>query len=220
MKRPDLQAMRRRTVEIDFRHGHHHLGGALSALPIIAEIYAAMDLEHDVFILSKGHSSAAWYAVLEAYGYHPDVTCLHPERTLHNDDAPDTTGVGFTTGSLGHGLPMAVGMALGKRLRGEPGNVYVLLGDGEAMEGTTWESLLLARRLELHNRLHVHLDNNGWQGFGAVQDDTPALASKIFPVKVHTRPKGFGVKLYEEHPDWHVHWMTETEFQQIMQELK
>jgi transketolase len=220
MKRPDLRAMRRRTVEIDFRHGHHHLGGALSALPIIAGIYAEMNLEQDVFILSKGHASAAWYAVLEAYGYQPDVTCLHPERTSGNDSAPDKTGVHFTTGSLGHGLPMAVGMALGKQLRGEPGNVSVVLGDGEAMEGTTWESLLLARRLKLHDRLHVHLDANGWQGFGEVQDDTPALASQIFPVRVHTRPKGFGVKLYQEHPDWHVHWMTEAEFQQIMLELQ
>ena len=126
----------RRTIEIDHKHGMHHLPSALSALPVIAGVY---DKFHpgDVFVLSKGHAYAALGAVLESRGLRPDYTHSHPDRDPAN-------GVTCTAGSLGHGLPMAVGIALGKKLAGEPGTVHVLVGDGEALEGTTWESLLMA----------------------------------------------------------------------------
>jgi transketolase len=207
----------RRTIEIAVMqrsiNGHGHIGSSLSALPIIKGIYAGMDLQNDVFILSKGHAVAAWIAVLEKYGFTPNPFQVHPERCLQD-------GITCTTGSLGHGLPMAVGIAYAKQLSGNTGKVHVLMGDGECLEGTTWESLNIARRYQLHN-LTVHVDDNGWQGSCRALDlALPSLMNNIFPVKTYGRNKGLGVKLFEDHPDWHVHYLTDAEVRQIMEELR
>ena len=201
-------------VEIDHQYNHGHLPGCLSALPTIADIYAKMDLSHDVFILSKGHACAAWYAVLEKYGYHPDVSKVHP-------DIDPANGIPCTTGSLGHGLPIAVGMALAKRIKDEIGTVYVLLGDGECLEGTTWESLLLADQLELSN-LQVIVDYNGWQGSGEVVCNRAVSMAVCLlnSARLKFNRKGIGLMLFEAHRDWHVHHLTDAEYNQIMEELQ
>lgn len=211
MTRFDLKSLMRRTVEIDYRGKHRHLPGSLSALPIIADIYEQMTAD-DVFILSKGHSCAALYAVLEAIGYHPDVSLVHPERDPAN-------GVTITAGSLGHGLPIGVGIAYAKRLLNQPGFVHVLMGDGECHEGTTWEALLLAARLNLHPTLAVHVDCNGWQGSEAVLMDCIFLMRNIFPVAAHDTKKGAGIKMFEEHPEKSVHLVTDEDYAAIMKEL-
>ena len=208
-----LTPLRRRMIELAKKHSHGHLCGALSALPIINEIYGEMNPKHDVFVLSKGHACLAWYVILEQLGYHPNVAQIHPEIDVEN-------GVTCTTGSLGHGLPIAVGMALSKKLTKARGVVHVLMGDGECLEGTTWESLALAHRLGLHDHLVVHVDDNGWQGSCRFLD--PKLISRmqsLFPVHTYGIPKGFGIPLFELHPDWHVHYLTDAEYAQIMVEL-
>jgi len=202
----------RRTVEIDYTQGHRHLAGSLSALPIIAGVYERLDPAHDVFILSKGHAAPALYAVLESRGYKPDVRNAHPERDPAN-------GIVVTTGSLGHGLPLAVGFALAKKLRGEPGVVSVLLGDGETLEGTTWESLHLAKRLGLDLILDVHVDANGWQGSCRTICATERTLCEIFPVMIHHTRRGDGVPYFEEHSDWHTHTITPEEFAVITKQL-
>jgi len=208
----DLKALRLRMVEIDYKHGHRHLPGALSALPIIAGIYETMDLAHDVFILSKGHACSALYAVLEACGYAPDVSKCHPERDLAN-------GIAMTSGSLGHGLPTAVGVALAKRIRGEVGTVHVLIGDGEAQEGTTWEALNLAARFSITN-LNVHLDDNGYQGSeAALVDDIGGRMAALFPIFIHCTKKGEGIAMFEREPARSVHMITAEEFAAINAEL-
>ena len=213
MRSFDIKALRRRTVEIDYRHKHRHLPGSLSALGIIADIYRFFDFASDVFILSKGHACAAHYAVLEACGRHPDVSKVHPER----DDA---NGVTITSGSLGHGLPIAVGIALAKKALGGSGTVHVLMGDGEAQEGTTWESLNLAQRFDLDDRLVVHLDANSYQGSeGCLVWNTGRKMNALFPVQVHGTIKGEGVAMFAAHPEQSVHLVTEAEFAAIMEEL-
>lgn len=203
----------RRMVEIDFNHKHGHLSGCLSALPIILSIYKTMDLSKDTFILSKGHASAAWYVVLEQYGYHPDVSKVHPDIDIQN-------GISCHSGSLGHGLPIAVGMALAHKIKGTSGNIHVLLGDGECLEGTNWESLNIANRYRLHGRLFVYVDDNGWQGSEQCLDHyIPQLMNYIYPVFTFGIPKGQGVDLYQQHPEWHVHAMTKCEYDSIMKEL-
>lgn len=199
-------------VEIDFRHGHRHLPGSLSALPIIAEIYSAMNLAADVFILSKGHSCAALYAVLEEFGFKPDVRLVHPERDPAN-------GVTMTAGSLGHGLPTAVGIAWAKRHNKNPGLVHVLLGDGECQEGTTWEALHLARMLGLRDFLRVHVDCNGFQGSEALTMRPDFYMNEIFPVHFHFYKKGRGVKRFEDDPAKSVHVLTDKDFTEIMEEI-
>jgi transketolase N-terminal domain/subunit len=211
MTRFDMKSLLRRTVEIDYRHKHRHLPGSLSALPIIAGIYETMG-EHDVFILSKGHSCAALYAVLEATGKHPDVSLVHPERDEAN-------GVTITSGSLGHGLPIGLGIAYAKFLREEPGTVHVLMGDGECMEGTTWESLLMASRLNLQYNLAVHIDANGWQGSDAVLVDYERPLRALFPVAIHYTQKGYGIRRFEENPEKSVHLVSEQDYAEILEEI-
>ncbi len=198
----------RRTIGIDFTYKHNHLPGSLSALPIIDHIYSNMNvvgyredgtkiqdfkLNRDVFILSKGHAAAAWYAVLETKGFRPDCSKPHPEIDL-------VTGVTATTGSLGHGLPMAVGIALAKKLSNEDGTVHVLLGDGECAEGTTWESILLAGAWKLDN-LTIHVDGNGTGCLAEVPTKTrnvEFLASSCGVLLIwHKTTKGYGVKSIE-----------------------
>ena len=207
-----MRELIRRTIQIDYEQKHRHAGGALSALPIIANIYERLG-PLDVFILSKGHAAPSFYAVLEKYGYKPDVTKPHPDHDPKN-------GIVCTTGSLGHGLPVAVGMALARKIKKWPGKVYVLIGDGESLEGTTWEALHLARALDLHDYLEVHVDANGWQGSCRTICDTLDVIRAIFWCKVHRTKRGAGVKLFEDHEDWHTHLITDTEYQQIMEELK
>jgi transketolase N-terminal domain/subunit len=209
----DLNALRRRVVEIDYKHKHRHLPGSLSALPIIAEIYSDMDLDNDVFILSKGHSCAAHYAVLEELGYQPDVSLVHPEHDPEN-------GIWMTAGSLGHGLPTAVGMAWAKKHKNERGIVHVLLGDGECQEGTTWEALHLASRFDLGGRLVVHVDWNGYQGSdGLLTEGLMNHIETIFPIEAHFTRKGYGVKRFEDNPIKSVHLVTAQDYAEIMEEL-
>ncbi len=117
----------------------------------------------DRFILSKGHGCAAFYAVLAASGYFPESWLAgfmtrgnplgsHPDRTL-------VPGVEASTGSLGHGLPMAIGVALALRARGGGQRVFCLTGDAELNEGSNWEAIMLAPVLELANLTLLAIDN-------------------------------------------------------------
>ena len=128
--------------------------------------------ERDRFILSKGHGPMAYYAVLAAKGFVPDDWLddfgafdsplgQHPDGTL-------VPGVEFASGSLGHGLPVAVGIALALEARASTGRVFVLLGDAELDEGSNHEAIALAGRLGLQRMTAVVIDNSsaryGWPG--------------------------------------------------------
>lgn len=209
----NLKKLIRRTVEIDYKKQHRHASGSLSALPIMVEIFGKMRRDVDTFILSKGHAAPAYYAVLEAMGYEPDISHPHPYRD-------PIQGIPVTTGSLGHGLPLAVGWALANKMRGGDARVYVLLGDGEALEGTTWEALHLATALGLEEHLSVHVDANGWQGSCRTICKTEEFMPMIFPVTIHHTKRGAGVPLLEQNESWHTHTITEEEFATIMESLK
>lgn len=129
-----------------------HIPSALSILDIIWCLYDKVMTQDDQFILSKGHGVMALYAVLEAKGLLDWSHKLmgHPKRG---------GAILASTGSLGHGLPMAVGLALAKKIKGEAGRVFCLIGDGECNEGTTWESAMLAAHHKLDN-LMVIIDQN------------------------------------------------------------
>ena len=143
--------MLNRVYEICYKYKNPHLASSLSCLKIIQDIYSNFDFENDVFILSKGHACPALYAVLESKGFKPKLT-RHPNIDVKN-------GISCTTGSLGHGLPLGVGMALAKKVKNEKGKVYVLMGDKEYVSGTTSESLKLKELYQLYN-LIIHVDVN------------------------------------------------------------
>lgn len=120
--------------------------------------------ERDRFVLSKGHGPLALYAILAAKGFFPTTELAtftrwdsmlgaHPDRTK-------VPGVEVSTGSLGHGLPMAIGMALGLRLKGNTRRVFVLIGDGECNEGSIWEAAMLASHQQLDNLTCIAINNH------------------------------------------------------------
>ena len=147
-----IKKLRNRILEVAYRDGMGHIPSALSILDIVWTLYDKVMTKDDQFILSKGHGVMALYAVLEEKGLMKWDTKLmgHPKRG---------GAILASTGSLGHGLPIAVGLALAKKIKGEQGIVYVLIGDGEMNEGTSWESGLLIQYLKLNN-IHVIVDDN------------------------------------------------------------
>jgi transketolase len=174
--------LRRDVVTMIHRAGDGHPGGALSAADIVATLYFAVMRvdparprwpDRDRFVLSKGHACPVLYAALARRGYF-DPAILPTLRTLGSPlqghpDMRKTPGVDMTTGSLGHGISLGSGMAAAGRLQGRTFEVFVVTGDGELNEGLAWEGAASAARLAL-DRLHVFVDNNGWQSDGRVED--------------------------------------------------
>lgn len=159
-----------------------HPGGSLSAADVLTYLYfEEMNLDpnnpqmpnRDRFVLSKGHNAPAYYAALAHRGFFPkeDLTTLrHLGSYLQGHPCMNhTPGVDMSSGSLGQGISVAVGMALSAKLRGENYRVYTLLGDGETQEGQVWEAAMTAGHRQLDN-LTVIIDQNGLQISGKVQE--------------------------------------------------
>jgi transketolase len=147
----------KRILDISYQENLSHLSSCLSALPILEEIYAKKQ-EDEVFILSNGHAGLALYVVLEEkYGIDPVMLLhkhgIHPGKDLENK-------LYCSTGSLGSGLPIAVGYALADRTK----NVYCMISDGECAEGSIWESLRFIHTAKLDN-LHIYANINGMSAY-------------------------------------------------------
>lgn len=189
-----------------------HVAGAFSCLEIVDSIYQEMN-EGDTFIMSKGHGAMAQYVILEDQGkVNLDDYCRGPIGCHPDLGVP---GIAAATGSLGHGLGMALGIAYA-----DPEHkVYCLLSDGELHEGSTWESLLLAGRLELKN-LEIHVDYNKFHSSGPVQlFPLQEKLDPIFPVKVHETRKGWPISYMLDNPMWHYRSPSPEEYQQALKEL-
>ncbi len=155
--------------------GSGHPGGSLSAVELMAGVYYTQmrvdpanpkDPDRDRFILSKGHAAPCYYAVLADKGFF-DREEFKNFRQLHSilqghPDAKKVPGVDASTGSLGQGISIAVGMALGAKAAGKDTRVYTLLGDGELQEGQVWEACVAASHYKLDN-LTIMIDYNGLQ---------------------------------------------------------
>jgi transketolase len=157
-----------------------HTGGSLSAIDMVTALYFHKMRhdpenpgwpERDRFVLSKGHAAPAQYVALAHAGYFPREDLMMLRRLgSHLQGHPDskaTPGVEVCTGSLGQGLSMANGMALGLRLDNNPGRVYVLLGDGELQEGQVWEAAMAAAHYKIDS-LCALVDANSLQIDGEV----------------------------------------------------
>ena len=173
------------SLEMIHRRGAGHPGGSLSAAEIMAALFfhklnvdpARPDwAERDRFILSKGHASAILYAALSRRGFFPREDLVHwGEVACHLQGHPDrlkTPGVDMTSGLLGHGIPIGVGLALAARRQGLGYRTYVLLGDGEIQGGIVWEGAMAAAKFRVSN-LTAILDYNDVQLDGAVHDIMP-----------------------------------------------
>ena len=170
MEHQDLQrALRKKILSISFNVKSGHIGCSLSCIDILIAILIYSKQNNEDFILSKGHAASALYVCLNYLGVISDKTLesfYQNGTVLSAHPAPNKfTEIPFATGSLGHGLPLAVGAALSNKLSNNDLRTFVLLSDGETNEGTTWESAHFAVIKELEN-LIVIIDNNGLQGFG------------------------------------------------------
>jgi len=146
------------------KKGEAHLGGCFSIIEVLLVLYEIILKKNDKFILSKAHASFPLCILLRQKGFKTEIK-THLEIDEKN-------GIFCTTGSLGHGLPIATGMALAKKKIKKKGNIYVLMSDGECQEGTTWESLLIAAKHELDN-LIVLIDYNKIQALTMLNDALP-----------------------------------------------
>lgn len=169
-------------LEMTYHAKSAHVGSGLSAVDILAVLYSEIarvspktvdDPERDVVIVSKGHAAAAYYAVLAHKGFMAleDLRgyCENGSRLGGHVTSHGNPGVEFSTGSLGHGLPYAVGIAWARKQLSKKGQVYVLISDGECDEGTTWESALLANHLQLDN-LTLIVDRNRLQSIRGTEE--------------------------------------------------
>lgn len=152
----------KKILKISYKKKEGHIGSSLSILDILYVLYKNKIIKSkNKFILSKGHASLGLYVILEYFNLlECDIYSFcdfnskiggHPHNKLKNVEA--------STGSLGHGLPIAVGMAMANKINNDESNVYVLIGDGESNEGSVWEAALLAGHHKLKNLICI-MDHN------------------------------------------------------------
>jgi transketolase len=193
LSRQMLDAGRRRLLQMHYRSGVGHLGGNLSAFDAMMLVHHELIGSKDRFILSKGHAAGAYYVTLWALGLLSEsaLHTFHGEGTLLAGHPPASglPTVLFSTGSLGHGLPLAAGLALAARVQGLDRRVFCLTSDGEWQEGATFEALIFAAHRNLTN-LTVMVDHNGLQGFGST-----AEVASMDPLA--QRLAGFDIELRE-----------------------
>ncbi|WP_300984988.1 transketolase [Methanospirillum sp.] len=174
--------MRGEIIEIAHNSDAMHIGSCLSSLDIILTLYHSVLSfkpeepewkDRDRFILSKGHASLALYVVLASRGFFPKELLHTFNRTdsflTEHPVRGNVHGIEASTGSLGHGPGIGLGMALAAKISGNKYRSFVLMSDGECNEGTVWEAVLLAPVQKLGNLIFI-VDNNGWQATGRCDD--------------------------------------------------
>ena len=252
--------LRKKIIELITNAGAGHIPSAFSIIDILAYLYEHVlkfDPKNpkwegrDYFILSKGHGCAALYVILEKYGFinQEDLNKESREDGILGGH-PDNTkvpGAEASTGSLGHGIGTALGIALGLKIKKKSNKVIVLIGDGESNEGTVWECALVGANLKLGNLCCI-VDNNGstaqilpvphlrqkWESFGwevyeidgHCEKEIKEAFDKI-KFDINEKPKviiantvkGKGVSFMEVHGPWHYRAPKPNELELIYKEL-
>jgi transketolase len=243
---------KRRLLQMHYESGVGHIGGNLSSLDILLTLYHEVLRKEDAFVLSKGHSAGALYVALWSTGalHEDDLVSFHKDGTRLSGHPPlcGIPEILFATGSLGHGLSLASGLALARKLKHQPGRVFCLMSDGEWNEGSNWEALIFLRHHRLDN-VTLIVDVNGIQGMGPTSEiaDIAPLAEKFRCFGLHTveldghdctslacslkqhragpvavvasTVKGHGVSFMENRFEWHYLPLREEGFRQAMQEI-
>ena len=240
-----------------YKAGEGHIPSSLSVVEIIYVIYKKFklnisnlnDTNRNVFILSKGHASAALYAILSHFNLLKEdllTYCKSKSKLGGHPDYKKIPSIEASTGSLGHGFPIAIGIALAKKINNNSGNVFVLAGDGEVNEGSIWEAVMVARNLSLKN-IFLIIDNNrsqsyatqfeyknilesfGWAG-ADIDGHNPDLIYQSINnllTKSKNKPKfivantvkGKGISFIENNPAWHHRAPTKEEYRSMLEEL-
>jgi transketolase len=249
--------IRKDILKISKETGHGHIPSCFSVIEIIYAVYSTIKHdpknpswdERDIFILSKGHASLGHYCILAKAGYF-EIDKLYTFGKYMSDlgchaNRMSVPGIEASTGSLGHGIGIATGIALASKLKKNDRRVFVLIGDGEANEGTVWEAVMVAASLKLDN-LTIIYDNNNSELRG-LQIPNPGKKFEAFDCEVAELDghnvdklkkeiskknnkvkviiandvKGYGCKTFvENHYAWHRRSPNESEYEQLMKELE
>ncbi len=241
------RTLRARIIANSHRTGTPHLGSCLSCVDILTTLYWSVlrldpakpdDPARDRFILSKGHAAPALFQTLALAGFFPyeRLSDYGQDGSLFGEHPPTpgpVPGIEAATGSLGHGLPLALGMALAARVQKRDSRFYVLLGDGECNEGSVWEAAMMGAAEKLGS-VTVIVDYNKWQATGRSDEvlalgpladkwrafgwraeeidghDLAALPGKLAPdggegprAFIAHTIKGRGVSFMEDDNNWH-----------------
>ena len=186
--------------------GRGHIGSSLSLIEILRVLYDDIlridpknpaDPNRDRCILSKGHGCLSWYAILADKGFFPldelRQQCRPGAKLGGHPERGHVPGIEASTGSLGHGLSIGIGMALAARMRGRQNRVFVIMGDGELDEGSVWEGSLSAAKHKLDNLVAI-VDYNKIQSAGFVKD-----ILGLEPLADKWRAFGFAVREVDGH---------------------
>lgn len=204
--------LKKRIIELSYKYSKSHIGSCISAVDIIEEIYN-LKKKDEKFILSEGHAAVALYCVLEQYErknaeYLLKKHGIHPERDEKN-------GIWCTTGSLGQGLPIALGMAIANKKK----NVYCLISDGEAAEGSIWEALRIKTDNNIYN-LKVYININGYGAYGEINTSTLAKRLKAFCPDINIRRTIVEQLPFLKKLDAHYYIMNNYDYKKAMEILK
>ncbi len=248
----NAKEIRKLSLEAVYKVGKGHLGGVLSCAEIFSVLYSKVlrnqgRLNADRFILSKGHAAISLYATLALAGYFPieEMWKLNQEGMLGEEPNNKIPGVEVNSGSLGHGLGLACGIALANKMNRSEARTFVLLGDGECWEGSIWEAAMFGAHHNLN--ITVIVDRNGycvqgdtesvmgleplgakWCAFGwdvrhcdghdedALRD---ALAVDGPRVVVAKTVKGRGVSFMEGKKEWHHGSLNDAQLAQALEEI-
>lgn len=205
----NLNKLEKRCIELTYNNHATHLGSVLTAVGLIDKIYLVKKPE-DKFVLSCGHAFLAHAVVLEKNGKGNAEDLVKRHGTHPNRDV--LSGIWVSTGSLGQGLPIAVGMAIAR----PDIDIYVLVSDGEMAEGSNYEALRIAGELRLEN-LKVMVNANGYSGIGKTDVDMLEARIQLFYPSVVVRTDLF------KYPDWlqgvkaHYLALNEEQFKELME---
>ncbi len=248
--------IRKKVMQLSYDKQSQHIGSVLSCIDIMWVLYDKIlkfnpeninDINRDYFILSKGHAGLGLYIILEQKGFDIDLDKFEQNNSyLSGHVSHFVPGIEFTCGSLGYGLGLSAGIALGLKLDNKKNYVYCLLGDGECDEGSIWESARFIIENNLNN-LIVIIDNNNlqalpknmdynynlykkWKAFGfntiKVDGHNELELQKVF--KSHSKKpkciiaktiKGKGVSFMQNKCQWHYYNLNTQQYQIAMKEL-
>lgn len=254
---PECKEIRKYILDISRKSKHGHIPTCFSVVELLYAIYETMKhnpfdplwSERDMCILSKGHASLAHYCILAKFGYF-DIQQVysfgsHMSNFGCHADRLKVPGIEASTGSLGHGIGIAAGIALAFKIKKSKRRVFTIVGDGESNEGTVWEAIMVAVDQKLNN-LNIIYDYNishmrglqiynpvaHFQGFGcdvvetnghdvnALKEELKKTGDTVRVIVANTK-KGYGCKtLVENHYEWHRKSPNDEEFKKLMRELR
>lgn len=205
-----LTKLEQRVIDISYKKKLSHLGSCLTAVGLIDKIFLVKKPE-EPFVLDNGHAGLALYVVLEKQGYKNaeevfDKHGVHPNRDIE-------LGIDASSGSLGHGIGIAVGMAMANPSK----DVYVLTSDGAMAEGSNWEALKIASDYRLEN-LKIMVNSNGWSAYKRTDNESLDLRMQYFYPSLVVQTNMYNWPDYLQGLNSHYHVLTENEYKELNNE--